>query len=116
MITVKQINRMGILLALVLIFWGVSPFITNTLITNDILATSIILILIGIGYIVTVLKPEWNKAVLFFEGIIVGVSGGFLLASPYNYLFVIIGIVLLVVSILAYIQKLPNSILKFFYR
>lgn len=116
MITVKNINRLGILLALLLIFWGVSPFVTNTLITNDILATSIILILIGVGYIIAIFKPQWLKAILFFEGLVIGVSGWMLLNVPYNYLFLVIGLVILLIAILAYIQKLPNSILRFFYR
>lgn len=116
MITVKNINRLGILLALLLIFWGVSPFVTNTLITNDILATSIILILIGVGYIIAIFKPQWLKSILFFEGLVIGVSGWMLLNVPYNYLFAVIGLVILLIAILAYIQKLPNSILRFFYR
>ena len=67
MITVKHLNRLGILLALVLIFWGISPFITKTPLTDDILASSIILILVGIGYIISVLKRQWNKAILFLK-------------------------------------------------
>lgn len=116
MITVKHLNRLGILLALLLIFWGISPFITKTPLTDDILATSIILILIGIGYIVSVLKPQWNKAILFFEGIIIAVVGWLLLKEPYNILFVVIGVILFIISILAYTQKLPKSLLKYFYR
>lgn len=115
MITIRNLNRMGILLALVVIFWGVSPFITNTPLTNDILASSIILILIGIGYIICVIKPEWNKAVLFFEGIVIAISG-VLLTFPYNALFFVIGMAVLLIAVLAYIQKLPKFLLKFFYR
>lgn len=115
MILIKHINRLGIILALVLIFWGISPFIVESHITNDILATSIILILIGVGYIISVIKPQFNKAILFFEGIIIAFSG-LLLDAPYNFLFYIIGIIVLIIAILAYIQKLPKFLLKFFYR
>ncbi len=115
MISIKHINRLGIILALVLIFWGISPFVTGTSLTNDVLASSIILILIGVGYIISVLKPQFIKAVLFFEGIIIAFSG-FLLINPYDILFFIIGIVVFIISILAYIQKLPKFLLKFFYR
>ena len=116
MITVKHLNRLGILLALVLIFWGISPFITKTPLTDDILASSIILILVGIGYIISVLKRQWNKAILFFEGIIIAVVGCLLFTAPYNFFFIAIGVIFVIVSILAYTQKLPKSLLKYFYR
>lgn len=116
MITVKSLNRMGILIALLLIFWGVSPFITGVSLTSEILASSIILVLIGVGYIITTLKPSWNKAVLFIEGIIITFAGGLLLTSPYNILFIIIGLICIIVAVLAYVQKLPKSLLKYFYR
>ena len=75
---------MGILLAVLVIFLGVRPLFTQT-ITNDSIASAIILVLIGIAYIVIVAKPQWAKAVFFFEGIIIGISGYTLLATPYNY-------------------------------
>ena len=75
-----------------------------------------ILFLIGIAYIVIVAKPQWAKAVFFFEGIIIGISGYTLLATPYNYLLGIIGLAIVVIAVLAYLQKLPMSILKYFYR
>ena len=68
------------------------------------------------AYIVIVAKPQWAKAVFFFEGIIIGISGYTLLATPYNYLLGIIGLAIVVMAVLAYLQKLPMSILKYFYR
>ena len=68
------------------------------------------------AYIVIVAKPQWAKAVFFFEGIIIGISGYTLLATPYNYLLGIIGLAIVVIAVLAYLQKLPMSILKYFYR
>ncbi|MDO5848915.1 MAG: hypothetical protein Q4P18_05230 [Methanobrevibacter sp.] len=116
MITVKHVNRLGILLALVLIFWGIAPFFISAPITNDVIASSIILVLVGIGYIVSVINPAWNKAILFIEGLIFALCGGILLSSPYDILFIIIGLFVLVVSVLAYLQRLPKFLLKFFYR
>lgn len=115
MIKVKNIKLLGILLAILVIFLGIRSLFTQT-ITNDSIASAIILVLIGIAYIVIVAKPQWVKAVFFFEGIIIGISGYMLLAIPYNYLFGIIGLVIVVIAILAYLQKLPMSILKYFYR
>ena len=115
MIKVKNIKLLGILLAVLVIFLGVRPLFTQT-ITNDSIASAIILVLIGIAYIVIVAKPRWAKAVFFFEGIIIGISGYTLLVTPYNYLLGIIGLAIVVIAVLAYLQKLPMSILKYFYR
>ena len=104
MIKVKNIKLLGILLAVLVIFLGVRPLFTQT-ITNDSIASAIILVLIGIAYIVIVAKPQWAKAVFFFEGIIIGISGYTLLATPYNYLLGIIGLAIVVIAVLAYLQK-----------
>ena len=61
MIKVKNIKLLGILLAVLVIFLGVRPLFTQT-ITNDSIASAIILVLIGIAYIVIVAKPQWAKA------------------------------------------------------
>jgi hypothetical protein len=39
-----------------------------------------------------------------------------LLAHPYNIEFVIVGVIIVAIAILAYLQKLPAGILKWFYR
>ena len=115
MIKIKNVKLLGILLAILVIFLGVrSLFIQE--ITNDNIASAIILVLIGIAYMIILVKPSWAKAVFFFEGIIIGISGYMLLAIPYNYLLAIVGLVIVVIAILAYLQKLPMSILKYFYR
>ena len=72
MIKVKNIKLLGILLAILVIFLGIRSLFTQT-ITNDSIASAIILVLIGIAYIVIVAKPQWVKAVFFFEGIIIGI-------------------------------------------
>ena len=115
MIKVKNVKLLGILLAILIIFLGLRSLFTQK-ITNDSIASTIILALIGIAYIIIVAKPSWAKAVFFFEGIIIGVSGYTLLAIPYNYLLTVVGIIIVVISILAYLQKLTMSVLKYFYR
>lgn len=116
MSNVKIIKYLGIVLALLLIYEAVKPFLLNQPVNGDLLATSIILICIAVGYCVTVFKPSWLKAVLFFEGIIIAVVGYSLLQIPYNIILAVIGLIILIVSILAYTQKLPNKVLRIFYR
>ena len=110
---IKTFKLLGLLLAILVIFIGILPIIRGDALTNDTIATAIILVLLGIAYIIINFKPEWTKAVFFFEGIVIGYM---LLAYPYNIGFVIIGIFIISIAILAYLMKLPQSILKYFYR
>ena len=107
---------LGILLALILIVWAITPFLRHQPITNDVIATAIILILIAFAYMIILYNPSWAKAVFFFEGIIIGVCGYMLLAYPYNLELAFVGLIIIIIAILAYLQKLPPSILKWFYR
>lgn len=113
---IKTFKMLGMLLAVVLIIVGILPVIRGEVLTNDSIATSIILILLGIAYIIISFRPEWTKAVFFFEGIVIGVVGYTILAFPYNIGFAIIGIIIIAIAVLAYLMKLPKGILKFFYR
>lgn len=115
MITTKEIKFLGILLAIALIVWSIFPFITSKTITSDILSTSIIFLLIGFSYLIIVFKPQWNKAILFVEGIIIGLTG-YLLDYPYNIYFAILGIIIVILAILAYKRKLPSFLLNIFYK
>ena len=107
---------LGVMLAIMLIVWGISPILRHQPLTNDVIATAIILILIAVAYLIIMFKPPWTKAVFFFEGIVIGVSGYMLLDHPYNIEFVIVGLIIVAIAVLAYLQKLPPSILKWFYR
>ena len=111
---IKTFKMFGMLLAVVLIIIGILPIVRGDVLTNDSIATSIILILLGIAYLIITVKPEWTKAVFFFEGIVV--VGYTILAFPYNIGFAIIGIIIIAIAILAYTMKLPQGILKYFYR
>ena len=116
MANVKMFKLLGVMLALMLIVWAVAPFLRHQPITNDVMATAIILILIAVAYFIILFNPSWTKAVFFFEGSVIGVSGYMLLDYPYSLEFVIVGLIIVLIAILAYLQKLPPSILKWFYR
>ena len=116
MANIKMFKLLGVMLALMLVVWGISPFLRHQPITNDVMATAIILILIAVAYFIILFNPSWTKAVFFFEGIVIGVSGYMLQSHPYNLEFAIVGLIIIIIAILAYLQKLPPSILKWFYR
>ena len=116
MANVKMFKLLGVLLALLLIVWGISPFLRHQTITSDILATAIILVLIGVAYLIIMFNPGWTKAVFFFEGIIIAVAGYMILDFPYSIELVVVGLIIIAIAVLAYMQKLPPGILKWFYR
>ena len=116
MANVKMFKLLGVLLALLLIVWGLTPIFRHETLTNDVIATAIILVLIGIAYLIILYNPSWTKAVFFFEGIVISVCGYMLLDYPYNLELVIVGLIIIAIAILAYLQKLPAKILKWFYR
>ncbi len=107
---------LGVVLALMLIVWGLTPIFRHEALTNDVLATAIILVMIGIAYLIIMYNPGWTKAVFFFEGIIIAVCGYMFLDYPYNLELAIVGLIIIIIAILAYLQKLPANILKWFYR
>jgi hypothetical protein len=116
MANVKMFKLLGVVLALMLIVWGLTPIFRHEALTNDVLATAIILVMIGIAYLIIMYNPGWTKAVFFFEGIVIGVAGYMLLDYPYNLELAIVGLIIIAIAILAYMQKLPPNILKWFYR
>ena len=116
MANVKMFKLLGVMLALMLVVWAIAPFLSHQPITNDVMATAIVFILIAVAYFIILFNPSWTKAVFFFEGIVIGVSGYMLLDVPYNIEFAIVGVIIIAIAILAYLQKLPPSILKWFYR
>ncbi|MBQ6512309.1 hypothetical protein [Methanobrevibacter sp.] len=116
MSNVKMFKLLGVFLALMLIVLAIAPILRHQPLTNDVIATAIILILIAVAYFIIMFKPPWTKAVFFFEGIVIGVSGYMLLAFPYNIELLIVGLIIICIAILAYLQKLPPSMLKWFYR
>lgn len=116
MANVKMFKLLGVLLALMLIVWGLTPFFRHQTLSNDVIASSIILILIAVAYFIILFNPGWTKAVFFFEGLIIGITGYMLLEFPYNLELLAVGLIILVIAILAYLQKLPPKVLKWFYR
>lgn len=115
MSNIKMIKNLGFILAIMLIIWGIYQVITAKLITNEIIVTAIILIMLGVAYSLILYNKSWTKAIFFFEGLIIGVSGHLFLDNLYGISFLIIGFIIVIIAILAYIQKLPASILKWFY-
>lgn len=112
----KGIIRLYFIFALVLIFMGIWNYFDAKIVTYDIIATSVVLIVVGLTLGVSIFNQSWIKAAIFVDGLVFFIMGLALLSAPYNYIFVIFGVLLLVLAILAYMEKLPSSLLKLFYK
>lgn len=112
----SRMHMYSILFLFVMISLAISPFYLGEPLTNENLATSFLIALVGVAFPLVSFRPEWNKAMLLIEGILFAVIGYTYLINPYNYVFLVFGILLVAISILAYMKKLPSRFLRFFYQ
>ncbi|WP_461463118.1 hypothetical protein [Methanobrevibacter sp.] len=112
----SRMHMYSILFLFVMISLAISPFYLGEPLTNENLATSFLIALVGVAFPLVSFRPEWNKAMLLIEGILFAVIGYTYLINPYNYVFLVFGILLIAISILAYMKKLPPRFLWFFYQ
>lgn len=106
----------AVMVFLLVIYVGILPLINYQNINSETISTSLIIICIGLAYIFTLFRPQWNKALLFIEGLIILLTGSLFLEYPYNYFFITIGVFVILIAILAYMKRLPKFFLDFFYR
>ena len=114
----KITMRSIILLAFsaLLIVLGLWNYASAKPVTLDIIASSVVLVVVGWTLAMSIFEPNWIKAAIFVDGLVfLGVALS-LLVSPYNYIFLLFGVILIVVAVLAYMRKLPDNLLRFFYR
>ncbi len=111
----KRMQVYSIVFLFVMISLAIAPFYLGEPFTSENLATAVLVCLVGVAFPLVSYRPEWNKAMLFCEGILFAILGYMFLENPYNYVFLVFGIVLIVISILAYMKKLPPRLLGYFY-
>lgn len=115
MIRVNVLKKVFALLVLLLVVYiGILPLFGN--LTSDIIATSVIVICVGMGYVTILFQPQWNKAALLIEGVVIMAVGAIFLSFPNNYLFIVIGTIIILIDIAAYRKRLPSFLLDFFYK
>lgn len=113
---INRTQQFSVIFAFIMVSWALLPFFGLSVFDDTTIATSIVFCLIGIAYPLTLFKPQWNKALLLLEGIIFAVTGLIFLHPLNNLLFLIIGALLAILAIFAYMKKLPKNFLKFFYK
>ena len=82
----------------------------------DVIASSVVLIVVGWTLAMSVFEPSWTKAAILIDGLIFVLVGITFLLMPYNLIFIIFGIVLLAIAVAAYLGKLPKSFLRLFHK
>ena len=98
---------------MVLGFWY---YVDANPVTYDVIASSVVLIVVGWTLAMSVFEPSWTKAAILIDGLIFVLVGITFLLMPYNLIFIIFGIVLLAIAVAAYLGKLPKSFLRLFHK
>ncbi|MBR5502971.1 MAG: hypothetical protein IKV87_00750 [Methanobrevibacter sp.] len=114
----KLTKRSIILLAFsaLLIILGLWNYLSASTASLDIIASTLVLVVVGWTLAMSVFEPNWIKAAIFLDGLVFVLVAITFLLSPYNYIFLLFGLILIAISVLAYLRKLPDNLLKYFYR
>lgn len=99
----------------ILIVLGLWNYVDSNPVTLDVIASSVVLVVVGWTLALTVFEPSWTKAAIFIDGLIFLAVGITFLLMPYNLIFILFGVILLAVSVAAYLGKLPKSFLRLFH-
>ncbi len=105
----------SVFISIIIIALGAYNLATANVINQEVIMITILLVIIGVTYAMSTFVPAWLKSAVFVDGVIFGISY-FFTNSPLNIIFGVVGVLLLALSILAYLGKLPNSLLRLFYQ
>ena len=111
-----QMGFVYLMFSVLLVILGIWDLIMIKPVTYDVIATSIVLIVIGATLGVSLFVQSWVKAAIFVDGLVFIATGITFLMAPYNYVFILFGVILLVIAVLAYMRRLPNFLLRLFYK
>jgi len=114
-----RITKKSIILlafSVILMVLGLWNYVDANPVTYDVIASSVVLVVVGWTLAMSVFEPSWTKAAILIDGLIFVLVGITFLLMPYNLIFIIFGIVLLVIAIAAYLGKLPKSFLRLFHK
>ncbi|KZX15882.1 hypothetical protein MBCUT_12070 [Methanobrevibacter cuticularis] len=106
----NRTEQFAVIFAFIFVSWSLLPLVENVPITTMTIASSVVLFLVGIAYPIIIFKPEWSKAILLFEGIIFLIIGLMYLNFPVNIIYMVLGLILVVVSLMAYANRLPGRL------
>ena len=102
--------------SVILMVLGLWNYVSAHPVTYDIIASSVVLIVVGWTLALSIFEPTWTKAAILIDGLIFMLVGITFLLMPYNLIFILFGIILLAIAIAAYLGKLPVSFLRLFHK
>lgn len=105
----------SVIISIFIIALAAYNFATAKVMDIELIMITILLVVIGVTYALSTFVPAWLKSAVFVDGIIFVISYLFV-SYPLNILFGIVGVILIILAVLAYIGKLPNSLLRVFYQ
>ena len=112
-----KITKKSIILlafSVILMVLGLWNYADANPVTYEIIASSVVLIVVGWTLAMSVFEPSWTKAAIFIDGLIFVLVGITFLLMSYNLIFILFGIILLVIAVAAYLGKLLKSFLRLF--
>lgn len=100
----------------ILIILGLWNYADANPVTYDVIASSVVLVVVGWTLSLSVFEPNWTKAAILIDGLIFALVGLTFLLMPYNLIFILFGLILIAIAVAAYLGKLPRSFLRLFHR
>ena len=85
--------------SVILMVLGLWNYVDANPVTYDVIASSVVLIVVGWTLAMSVFEPSWTKAAILIDGLIFVLVGITFLLMPYNLIFIIFGIVLLAIAV-----------------
>ena len=99
----------------VLLILAAWPFTSPGAISSDDYGFSLILFVIGLTYLLSIFVPVWKKAAIMSDGVVILLTAFIFFSDVRRIIFSIFGVCLIVLAVLAYTEKLPAKLLKYFY-
>ena len=116
---IMRITKKSIILlafSVVLMILGLWNYADANPVTYDVIASSVVLVVVGWTLALSVFEPSWTKAAILIDGLIFVLVGITFLMMPYNLIFILFGVILLAIAVAAYLGKLPASFLRLFHK
>ena len=100
----------------ILIILGLWNYVDANPVTLDVIASTVVLVVVGWTLAMSVFEPSWTKAAILIDGLIFILVGITFLLMPYNLIFILFGVILIAIAVAAYLGKLPVSFLRLFHK
>ena len=102
--------------SVILMVLGLWNYADANPVTFDVIASTLVLVVVGWTLALSVFEPSWTKAAILIDGLIFLLVALTFLEMPYNLIFILFGIILVAIAVAAYLGKLPRSFLRLLHK